>query len=235
MERTEQLWPGGPRVFYDTGLFPPGTDSFALGYFAAPRPRDAVCDLGSGTGLLGALLLARQSALRLCCVELDPRAAALCRRTMDENGWDAQVRCGDLRARETLPPAGSMDYVISNPPYFRSGSGPAPRDPARRAAREESGCTLEDICAAAAYVLRWDGRFALVHRPERLTDVFAALRAAAMEPKRLRFLTAHGDAAPSLVLLEARRGGKSGLAVLPPLVIGSDEWQRVYFRDAPSV
>ena len=62
-------------------------------------------------------------------------------------------------------------------------------------------------------------------------EVRAAMRAGGIEPKRLRFLTKAPDAAPSLLFVEGTRGGKSGLAVEPPLIPGSVEWERVYFRE----
>ena len=52
MEKRDELWPHGPCFYYDTALFPPGTDSFCLAYFARPSRGDTVCDLGSGIGLL---------------------------------------------------------------------------------------------------------------------------------------------------------------------------------------
>ena len=48
MEKRDELWPRGPCFYYDTALFPPGTDSFCLAYFARPSRGDTVCDLGSG-------------------------------------------------------------------------------------------------------------------------------------------------------------------------------------------
>lgn len=230
MERSEALWPGGPRIFYADGVFPPGTDSFALGYFARTKAGERVCDLGCGSGLLGALLLARQPGLRLYNVEMSPEAMALCRRTFAENGWDAVFCQGDLRERSVLPGAGSMDHVVSNPPYFPCGSGAQARDEAMRAARSEERCTLGELCAAAGYLLRWGGRLTMVQRPERLGDALCAMRAAGIEGKRLRMVAQRAECAPSLVLLEGRRGGKSGLTVEPPLVVESDEWARVYFR-----
>ena len=79
-------------------------------------------------------------------------------------------------------------------------------------------------------MLRWGGRFALVHRPERLSDLFCTLRAHGLEPKRLRFVASSAENAPSLALVEARRGGKAGLSVEPMLFIGSSDWDKVYFR-----
>lgn len=43
-------------------------------------------------------------------------------------------------------------------------------------------------------------------------------------------MTKSAEAAPSLALVEARRGGKPGLKIEPPLIAGSEEWDRVYFR-----
>ena len=230
MEHVDYLWPDGPHFYYDTALFPPTTDSFALGYFARPGRGGAVCDLGCGTGLLGALLLAREPSLRLVNVEQNADALALARRTFAENGQAAEFRAGDLRDSAVLPAAGSMDYCVCNPPYFRSGSGKSADGEARRDAREEAQCTLSDVCAAAARILRWGGGFALVYRPERLADLLCELRGHGMEPKRLRFVTQAAEAAPTLALVEAKRGGRPGLRVEPPLVIGSAEWDRAYFK-----
>ena len=228
MIRQDFLWEGGPSFYFDTELFPPSTDSFALGYFAAPKSGSRVCDLGCGTGLLGALLMARNAGLTLHNVELQERALALAGRTFAENGWQAEFALGDLRDAAVLPAAGTMDYAVSNPPYFRAGSGASAPEPSRQSAREESNGTIADVCTAAARVLRWGGSFAVVYRPERLVDLLVSLRAHGMEPNRLRFVQTKD--VPSLVLVESRRGGKPGLTVEPPLIIGSGEWEKVYFR-----
>ena len=79
----------------------------------------------------------------------------------------------------------------------------------------EEQCTLEQLCAAAARCLKNGGRFALVHRPDRLTDLLCALRAAGLEPKRMQLVQHRADKPPSAVLLEAVRQGRPGLEVLP--------------------
>lgn len=154
MEKRDELWPRGPCFYYDTALFPPGTDSFCLAYFARPSRGDTVCDLGSGIGLLGTLLLAREESLFIENVELSAPAAALARKTFAENGWAdrAAFHEGDLRDISVLPKAGSVDYVISNPPYFPAGSGESAKGEARQIAREETSCTLNNVCAAAQRV-----------------------------------------------------------------------------------
>ena len=237
MERCDHLWPDGPVFYYDDALFKPGTDAFLLAAFARPRARDRVCDLGAGTGLIGLVLLTRESSLELHNVELQAAALRLAERTAQANNLAVSQHLADLRHLEGVLPAGSMDYVVSNPPYFPPGSGGTPPDAARRAARAEGSCSLADVCAAAARLLRWGGRFALVHRPDRLCDLMVTLRQCNLEPKRLRLVQHTASAVPSLVLLESRRGGRPSLAVEPPLVLreadGQEtaEVQAAYFRD----
>ena len=71
MQHWEPLCVGGLSFVCDGGLFRPGTDSFLLGSFPRLKPGLRVCDLGSGTGLLGLLLLQRQRELSVtvwsCC------------------------------------------------------------------------------------------------------------------------------------------------------------------------
>ena len=164
--------------------------------------------------------------------------AELCRRASGENRLGDRLRTvtGDLRKIRSLLPAGSFDLVVCNPPYYPPGSGKVPSAAPLRNARSEHGCTLEEVCAAAAYLLRWSGSFCLVHKPERLTDVLCALRSASIEPKRLRMVSCRDGQAPSLVLLEGRRGGRPGIRIEPPLILETPEgtptreMDVIYFR-----
>ena len=55
MEKTDQLWPGGYRFWFDDTLFQPGTDSFLLGAFAAAKRGERVGDLALPRWLLAAV------------------------------------------------------------------------------------------------------------------------------------------------------------------------------------
>ena len=216
----DTLWPGGPRFLREEGAFKLSTDSVLLAHFAAKVRAGTVFDLGCGAGVLTVLLQLSHPAAAVGGIELQEEAAALCRCNLAENGMsDAGILCGDLRAHRALLKAGAYDLIVSNPPYFTPGSGYTAPDPTRAAARDERTCTLEELCAAAAYLCRWGGAFALVHRPERLAEVFAALGAHGLEPKRLRLVQHSAHSAPSLALIEARRGGKPGLNIEAPLLL----------------
>lgn len=194
------------------GVFRLGSDSEALGGFAQVKKKEKVLDLGCGGGVLGLYLLSREPSLQVTGLELNPAAAGLARENFAANALEANVVQGDLRHVRTLFPAGHFDLVISNPPYFAAGSGYS-----GGSARMEEDCTLDEVCAAAGWCVKNGGRFAIVHRPERLVDLFCALRQYDMEPKRMQFVQAR-ELPPSAVLVEAYKQGKSGLSVLPPIV-----------------
>ena len=199
---------------YRQGGFPLGQDTLLLGRFATLRRGGRVCDLGCGAGALPLLLLARESSLDLSGVELDGEAAALARRNLAENGLSGVIRTGDLRRVREQFPAGCFDLVVSNPPYFPAGSGES-----GGSARMELCCTLTQVCAAAAFLLKNGGRFALVHRPERLAGLMEALGQSGLEPKRLHMVQHDRDKPPAAVLVEAVRQGRPGLSVLPTLIL----------------
>ena len=90
---------------------------------------------------------------------------------------------------------------------------------AKAIARHEILCSLEDVVAAAARLLRPLGRFYMIHRPHRLTDIMVLLRQYKLEPKRIRFVQPYADKEPTMVLVEAARGGKPMVKVDAPLVI----------------
>lgn len=206
MGKPEQL--GAFLLNQPDGVFPLGSDTLALGHFATLRPNWRVCDLGAGSGALLLLLADREDTLSLAGVELDPLAARTAKENLEQNKLNGQVLCCDLRHAPL--PAGHFDLVVSNPPYFAVGSGTS-----GGSARAEERCTLNELCAAAARLLKNGGRFALCHRPERLTDLLCTLREQGLEPKRLQLVSHSPDHAPSTVLVEAVRQGHPGLNVLP--------------------
>lgn len=210
MDQREQL--GRYSLIQREGCFKLGSDSLHLSRFATLRPKWKVCDLGCGSGVLGLLLLEREVSLQVTGIELDPAAAQLARENFTLNQLSAQVIEGDFRDKSLLP-AGQFDLVISNPPYFAQGSGKS-----GGAFRMEETCTLDQLCAIASRLLRNGGRFALVHRPERLAELMVALTAHHIEPKRLQLVQHSHSKAPSAVLVEGVRQGKPGLEVLATLV-----------------
>ena len=75
------------------------------------------------------------------------------------------------------------------------------------------------LCACGFRLLKDGGKLSLCHRPERLAEVLAVLRAHRLEPKRLAFVKNKPDAAPCLFLVEAQKNRRTGLRIEPDVLI----------------
>ena len=191
------------------GTFPLSTDSMALSDFVRLPRHARVLDLGSGCGTIGTLLCAKDSSCIVTGIELDETAHAAALNNVQSNRLQNRLNsiCGDLTKIPALTEPGCFDICVSNPPYFTAGflSHSTPL------ARHEETCSLAQLMKSAAYGLKFGGDFFLVHKPERLAEIFTAACAHKLEPKRLCLLR-HKETGPvSLVLVQCRKGAKPGL------------------------
>lgn len=230
----ETLW-NGYTLTQPGSRFRLSTDSVVCADFADFPANAHIADLGCGSGAIAMMLLASNSTVRVTGIELDEEAVTTAKENTLQCPQRFSVLHGDLRQIRSLLPAGSMDGCISNPPYFPTGSGPEAKGPMSRA-RSEATLSLSQLTAAAAWLLKTGGRFVLVHRPERLSDLVWELRNAGLEPKRIRFVRHKPGSPVNLVLLEARKGGHAGLSYEPDLVLfeedgtETEEYKRIYHR-----
>jgi tRNA1Val (adenine37-N6)-methyltransferase len=194
-----------------------GADAVLLSHFSAPVNGMRLCDLGTGCGIIPLLWCRNAGPFVIDAFELQEPAADMARRAADLNGLGINIYNADLRHIDTSF-NNRYDLVTCNPPYMRAGAANVSRDAAAALARHEVGSTLADVVAAAARLLKPKGRFCLCHRPERLTDVFALMRASDLEPKRMRLVQQNKAARPWLVLIEGRSGGRPGIEVEPALL-----------------
>ena len=207
MAQSTEILPNGLQLLQDDRFFKLGQDSVLLSAFAKPRRNAKLLDLGCGTGALA--LLVWRPDLKITGLELQDGPLDLFRQSITANELENVTALqGDLRQMRTLLPHGSMDYVICNPPYFDRNAGAA---------------------VAASFVLHTGGKAAFLFRPERLWVLLEALSRVRLVPKRMRFVHQSVQAAPSVVMIECRKGGSAeGLVVEPPLIVESDEYFRIY-------
>lgn len=258
-EWREELLDGGLRVVCSPEhRF--GTDAFLLADFAAPRPGEVICDLGTGCGIIPFLWLRPPFPRgksedgrgrwpgRIYRVEIQEQGVRQFAQGVEANGVQETVFPvpADFTDREALKAfmkPGTLDMVSCNPPYKPARTGILSGEKSHRIARHETFCTLGEVCKTAAWLLKFGGRFCLCLRPERLAEAFAACEEAGLAPKRLRFVAQRVGKEPWLFLLEGKKGAKPGLRVLPELLIEqelpeggtafSPEMLRIYHKAAP--
>ena len=191
------------------GAFPLSTDSIALASFVRLPKNASVLDLGSGCGTLGLLLCADDPGCCVTGIELDQSAHLTALENIRRNQLQGRLKsiCADLTILSEFITPGSFSCCVSNPPYFTAG----PASDSVPMARREDRCSMQQLFEAAAWAVKFGGDFFLVHRPERLGEIFAWASRFNMEPKRLCLLRHKPDSPVSLVLVQCRKGAKPGL------------------------
>ena len=201
-----------------------GTDAILLAHFAALKRNDKACDFGTGCGIIPLIWCRNGHEGNITAVEIQAEACEQVQEAVRINALEDKLETlhADIRHLKGLLPTGYYDLVTMNPPYNTADTGAKSSGKAERIARHEVMCSMEDVAAAAADILKFGGRFCLCHRPERLCDVFVALRAAGLEPKRLRMVAHANGKSPKLILVEAKKGGKAGMIIEPQLLLKTD-------------
>ena len=220
-ERIDDLERNGYRIIQDTHRFCFGMDAVLLSGFARVKDDARVLDLGTGTGIIPILLEAKTKAAHLTGLEIQEDSADMARRSVRLNGLQEKISIvtGDIKEAGSLFDAASFDVITSNPPYMTAQHGLTNPEDAKAIARHEILCTLEDVIAQAARLLRPGGNFFMVHRPFRLAEIMVLLRAYRLEPKRMLLVHPFVDKETNMVLIEANRGVKPRMTVERPLIV----------------
>ena len=216
------------RLIQNTDGLTFGTDAYLLSAFVRPKRSAAAVDLGSGTGIIPLLCLARNKAAKFSAVEIQHSFCDLITRNAALNGMADRLTAlsADVRVIKAETVGGEVDTVTANPPYMAPNSGARNNTDEKYLARHEVCGTVTDFCAAAGRLLKHGGRFYCVFRPERLADLLSGLRAAHLEPKRLTMVQATYAASPSMVLVEAVKYAAPGMTVTPPLCLWEADPER---------
>lgn len=235
-ERLDDLHRNHYRIIQNTDKFCFGMDGVLLSGFAKVLPGEAVLDLGTGTGIIPILLEAKTKGRHFTGLEIQAESADMAARSIAINKQEDKIDIvvGDIKEASKIFGLASFDVVTSNPPYINNNHGIKNPAAAKAVARHEILCTFEDIVREASKCLKVNGRFYLVHRPQRLVEIIKTLTDYKLEPKRMKFVHPYSDKEPNMVLVECTRGGRSYLTVEAPLVVYkepgvyTDEIYRIY-------
>ena len=200
-----------------------GTDAYLLYAYMRKKSNGLAADLGAGTGIISLLAASKGKFKRIHALEVQESFASLVERNVKENLLEDKIEthcCAVQDAPSEL--FGKLDAVFSNPPYMKKDSGARNESDEKYIARHEVCGDIYDFCAAAARLLKYSGSFYVVWRPDRLADLFDAMKKSRIEPKRMTLVYADTKSRPSIVLVEGRLGGASGLLVTKPLIMHPD-------------
>ncbi|MCL2855356.1 MAG: tRNA1(Val) (adenine(37)-N6)-methyltransferase [Defluviitaleaceae bacterium] len=223
-ERIDDLHRDGLKIIQNPGSFCFGMDAVLLSAFAKVHQNQRALDLCCGNGIVPILLSAKTCGEFFAGLDVQEYAVDMAKRSVGLNGLNHKINiiCGDLRDKSVLP-AASFNVITCNPPYMAKNDGKISPDPTIAIAKHEIMCDLDDIMAAAKHWLVPRGKFYMVHRPQRLSDIFLAMDRYGLAPKVLRFVQSKANNPPNLVLISASKGGGAQLKVEAPLIIYSED------------
>lgn len=215
-ERCDYVPGCGYKIWQDEKEFCFTTDAVFLGNFPHVVHNAKVLELGCGTGAISMLLESRGAA-EITALDVNAHIIELLGRSIVDNGLDAKFKLinGDICNYKSLLEHESMDLVAANPPYRNSGNV---RNVGTAACHEVSA-TLEDFFKAAAYAVKYRGRFALVQLPERFAESMQLAFKYGLQPKKLQWVHSKIDKPAWIFLMEMQKGGSYGMDVLPPLIM----------------
>ena len=214
-----------------------GTDAFLLASFIKSTSKKIGAELGAGTGIISLLLAQRSKLSKIYAIEIQKDFATLTQRNVNFNKLDEKILVinNDVRSVSSADLGGEIDVVFTNPPYMKTTSGKRNESDYKYIARHEECGDINDFCKAAFKLLKHGGKFYVVWRPDRLCDLFFALRQNRLEPKIITFVQADAQSEPSMVLVSATKGGSSGAKVTAPLILFKDSSHKDMSEEAKRI
>ncbi len=206
-----------------------GTDALLLAAYINAKYKNAM-ELGGGTGIISMLLLTRNKAERIICLEAQEEFAELIKRNAELNALDTRLFPCHADIREYKAEY-ECDLVFTNPPYMKTSSGKSNELDIKNIARHEVKGDIGDFILSAKRFLKYGGAFAAVYRTDRLADLIFAMREHGIEPKKATLVHADTESEPSMILVIGKKGAKSGMTITKPLIIYKDKSHREYSCD----
>ena len=217
-EVLEDMLVDGLKIVQDTRLYRFTSDSVLLSRFVKARNGEKVADFCAGSGIVAFHFYALnkdKKNLSFTLFELQEELSALSKKTAEYNGFDNfSFVCGEL---QNLPKEynEAFSLVLCNPPYERGGFE---NDDYKKAiCRKEITITLPEIARAAAKALKYGGRLCMLHRADRIAEVCYTLHETKLEVKKIQFVGGRCATKPYLVMIEAVKGGKPNVEILPTI------------------
>ncbi|HIC91328.1 MAG TPA: tRNA1(Val) (adenine(37)-N6)-methyltransferase [Syntrophaceae bacterium] len=200
-------------------------DAILLPGFFTPQEGETGVDLGTGSGIIPLILASKTRVKRIFGIEIQEDLVEMARRNVTLNHLEDKISIihGDMKNLEGIFDPESIDWVTSNPPYYRMGSGRINPHLQKAIARHEIKGSLEDVINASRYLLKPMGKMALIYCVERLVDLFYWLRTYNLEPKRLRLVYSDSLSQARFLLVEAIKGSGTELKIERPLYVYKPE------------
>ncbi len=213
-EALEELY-GGKKIIQNKNLYRFTSDSILLSKFAKGKKDDICADFCAGCGVVGFHFLCMNEVKSMTLFEMQPCLADMAKRTNEINSFGCDVVCS--RLQEIGAEYGNtFSLILCNPPY--ECGGVMPKDEHLASCKTERDITLEEICQISSKKLKPSGRLDIMNKASRLGELMYLLIKYNLQPKKMQFICGKEGQKPYLVMVEAVKGARMGLEILPPKI-----------------
>jgi len=219
-ERLDDLQLDGLKIFQDPLSYCFTSDSVLLANFAKAKRTDCVVDLCSGSGIVGILVAHKTKCKKVVCVEIQEKLALLSQKTINYINKTSQISVlnDTVQSVPNYIENGSVNVVVCNPPYKRIDASMPNKNNEIAIARHELFVNLKEIICVSEKLLKFGGKFYVCNDASRLAELVNLLKEKKLEPKRMFFTYPSLTKNASIVFVEAIKGGKEGVVIMPPIV-----------------
>lgn len=214
------------KIYQDTEMFCFSLDSVLLANFVTVNKKiKKIMDIGCGNGPIPLILTTRTDA-KIIGVEIQKDVYKLACDSIKYNKCEKQIEIinDDINNLYKEFESDSFDVITCNPPYFKTNDYTKQNvSKYKSIARHELNLNLDQLCIIARKLLRNNGYLSIVHRTNRLIEIIEAMKKNNIEPKKIQFIYPKKNQDSNLVLIEGTKNGKSGLKILPPLLVHNED------------
>ena len=207
------------KMIHVDGAYSFGIDSILLGDFAKMKRDKTLLDIGSGNGILALMANDLYKLKEVYAVEIQETKAKIIEENLKLNEIkNIEIINEDLNKVDFKE--NSLDYIITNPPYYKINQNIKNKDEEYLISRQELFLKLDDIFAFANKTLKDKGKLFMIHKPERMVEIFN--KSGNIKPKRIRFAHSTYNTKPQFILIEFVKNAKDGIKIEDPIIIYKD-------------
>ena len=166
-------------------------------------------EIGAGQGIISLLLSELDIISKIFAVEIQEEVFAALKKNIEINDLNGKIIPINKNIKNVN---GEYDFIFSNPPYKKTGSGKMPENEMERISKYEILLTLEELILEIRRLLKNYGEFFVVVPNSRLNDVFRCIY-----ENRLNILSIKVNKYKKmdLVVIHGKKGGKvnSGIEI----------------------
>lgn len=180
-----------------------------------------VIDVGTGNGAI-ALYLSEKTKAKITAIEIQKNSYQKALKNVQLNQLENKIEVIHQDYLQTNYQR--VDAIICNPPFFKvNEKSIVNEDESIMIARHEITLDLENLIKKVSDQLKFGGKFFMIHRPDRLSEIFEYTKQYHLEIKRMKFVHPYIDKTANHVLVECVKKGGKEMILEPPLILYQDK------------